>query len=441
MIPDRDLPELSAFKKIEATLPLKLRPDLASLVASTENDSLPVHRWFRYKESFSPSIVHEILAALADELGSKFRLLDPFCGVGTTLLAAQELAGQGIQIDATGIEHNPFVRLVARTKCHWPSINGDRLLKSGDLAFEKASISASLPELSSIRTSRCISRHFAQRLVGLRNAIVQTANGWERHALLVGLASAIEPLSHTRKDGRALRLVDRASPRFESTIKARWNVISEDVALLRETPFEVPKARVVGGDGRRPRAAGVAGSSIDVIITSPPYPNNIDYNEVYKLELWFLQYVTTTTDFLDLRRETFRSHPTARARKPTAEFLRTIQTGRLGELLWPLIERAKSMKEAWRSRLLLGYFEDLWTSLVEYEKVLRSDGYAVFIVGNSLHGGAANPYLVPTDLVLAELGARAGFSVVELSVARAFRRRLSGNHFLRETVVTLRKNG
>jgi DNA modification methylase len=32
-------------------------------------------------------------------------------------------------------------------------------------------------------------------------------------------------------------------------------------------------------------------ADFDLILTSPPYPNNIDYSEVYKLELWLLGFI------------------------------------------------------------------------------------------------------------------------------------------------------
>lgn len=65
----------------------------------------------------------------------------------------------------------------------------------------------------------------------------------------------------------------------------------------------------------------------------------------------------------------------------------------------------------------------------------------MFVVGNSLHGGAATPYLIPTDLLLGALAERLGFTIERTVAARSLKRRLSGNHFLRESIVVLRKRG
>jgi DNA modification methylase len=218
-------------------------------------------------------------------------------------------------------------------------------------------------------------------------------------------------------------------------------MIADDVAFMKaiQVPWKTPL--VLRGDGRTPSRLGLEPETFDVIVTSPPYPNNIDYTEVYKLELWLLGLVHDASEFLTLRRGTFRSHPTTAREAPTPEFLSEVRQGKLRSLFLPLVERTKEMPHPWRSRLLLGYFDDLYKALKEYMLLLRPGGMAFFVVGNSLHGGADDPYLIPTDLILAELARTCGFGIERVVVARGSKRRLSGNHFLRETVVVLRKPG
>ena len=197
---------------------------------------------------------------------------------------------------------------------------------------------------------------------------------------------------------------------------------------------------MITGDGRRPTSVGVLPNSIDLILTSPPYPNNIDYSEVYKLELWLLGFITDSQSFLNLRKSTFRSHPTceSEAALPTG-FLEASTRGNWGRILSGLISRSNAAGQMWRSRVITGYFADLWTSIVEHFEVLRPGGYDVIVVGNSLHGSAGAPCLIPTDLVVAMMGLSLGFECNKVHVARPLKRRLSGNHFLRESVIILRQ--
>ena len=299
--------------------------------------------------------------------------------------------------------------------------------------------SPSLPRNSSFLTSRCITAHMTRRLLQVAKAIREDGTTPSHEALILGLASAIEPLSRTRKDGRALRIVTKPRTTISSVLTARWNSIIEDVGLMQHSLGSVPIPEVLLGDGRRPASRGIPLNSQDLVYTSPPYPNNIDYTEVYKLELWLLGYVTNASEFLQLRRQSFRSHPTSGLEDPCKDFIVASRRGRLGSLLSPIVARIADLKVPWRRRVLLGYFSDLWTTLEECHRVLRHDGHAVFVVGNSLHGAATNPYLIPTDLVLGAIAEKVGFRVERTIAARPLRRRLSGNHFLRESLVVLRR--
>src|SRR5436853_5308467 len=109
MISDKMLPELKHFRKFEAGLPIVWRPELENLVVYGDNDSKPVHNWFRFKEGYSADLLANVLVMLQD-LQPKIRLLDPYCGSGTTLLSAQTFGFP--EVDAIGLERNPLLHFV-----------------------------------------------------------------------------------------------------------------------------------------------------------------------------------------------------------------------------------------------------------------------------------------------------------------------------------------
>jgi DNA modification methylase len=79
-----------------------------------DNLSLPVHRWFRYSAGFSAVWAETVIRDAARQ--SEARVLDPFAGSGTTLLAAENA---GVQ--AFGVEAHPFVYRIASRP---PLLNG-----------------------------------------------------------------------------------------------------------------------------------------------------------------------------------------------------------------------------------------------------------------------------------------------------------------------------
>jgi len=77
----------------------------APLTNFLEAEKQPVHRWFFVREGFSPRLVHQSV----DELGLRAggRVLDPFCGGGTTLLTSRERG-----LSSTGFDVNPLMAYV-----------------------------------------------------------------------------------------------------------------------------------------------------------------------------------------------------------------------------------------------------------------------------------------------------------------------------------------
>ncbi|MDW8222987.1 MAG: hypothetical protein RMJ82_08560 [Gemmatales bacterium] len=67
-----------------------------ALVSYQANRFVPLLRWFRYKEGFSYALVQSVVQKLELAPG---KLLDPFAGVGTALLAARDFGWQPLGIE------------------------------------------------------------------------------------------------------------------------------------------------------------------------------------------------------------------------------------------------------------------------------------------------------------------------------------------------------
>src|SRR5438093_2484695 len=77
--------------------------------AFADNKSRPIHRWIPWIAGFSSEFVRDAFTCyLRSNTGTAAVVLDPFCGVGTTLIEALRCGH-----DVVGFERNPYATLAA----------------------------------------------------------------------------------------------------------------------------------------------------------------------------------------------------------------------------------------------------------------------------------------------------------------------------------------
>lgn len=439
---------LAEYGALEKDVPLcKADQSTKDLCVFNGNKRAPIHRWFAFKEGFSHKLFAWVVSTLDLDPAPYDRILDPFCGVGTALLSAQFALPVSAQTRLVGVERNPLISFVARTKLNWHAYDIERIkcllppllspLKGQEVGLSE------VPALSTIRNPLVFSEKTLQELLGYRDRIRRLCQGTpEMDFFLLGWAAIIERVSGVRRDGRALRFVQKTSvPGVRQALKEQWGLMLADLDLVRNGSIfgeEPAQTMVAEGDGRTLDLPRLDDRSVDLMVYSPPYLNNIDYTEVYKLELWLTGCVDNTGDFLQLRRKTFRSHPSVRF--PSTSVLDAFPDAPAHAIRTRLLDTVPNDKNhGWRCRLFEGYIDDMLTSLNRQYQVVKPGGHVVCVVGNSMHGRKAHPIIVATDLLVASLAELAGFDIVRLQVARQLRRRDHANKYLRETIILLRK--
>ena len=107
------------------------RPDRNGEVNKLHPMDRPVHDWYRFVLSFPPHLVRSYVQRF--EVNSGQRVLDPFCGTGTTLVESQKIG-----ISSIGIEANPMAYFASQVKVNW-SPNPDHLVQHAENVAKEAS--------------------------------------------------------------------------------------------------------------------------------------------------------------------------------------------------------------------------------------------------------------------------------------------------------------
>ena len=353
-----------------------------------------IHRWYLFPHSFTGDLVH----ALIDEweLDGRDRILDPFIGAGTTLLAAKEKGVPG-----SGYDLSPLAILASNTKTAALSRNrleqARRRIERGLRQRRSTVVRRNYPNL--VRNALPEGRLEAFDAVAFRIDELDCPPA-ERDFFRLALISLLPRFSHAIASGGWLRWSNEGADaaavagsfreRIESMLS---DVRDEKCGGSGHWKAEIADARVL------PDPDG----TYSAVITSPPYPNRHDYTRVFGIELMF--------EFLDweknreLRYQSFHSHPEARPRRPSARGYAPPEG---------LERNIGHLGDARLQRMLRGYFLDMYLCLCEAVRVGREGAKIALVVGNARYGGKA----VLVDEFTAELGERAGLVCREIRAVR-----------------------
>ncbi len=366
--------------------------------------------------------------ALIEEwgLGPKDHILDPFVGAGTTILAAKEK-----RVPASGYDLSPLAVHAARTKIE--DYNLPRLEDAWD-AFKLDIDPASWNGASKVYPA-LVMKALPGRLLGAFDALARQIDrapctSAERKFFRLALLASLPRYSRAMATGGWLKWVDRRT-RVKSLAAELTRRVEDMLADLRLR--RLPSGshwRVKLADARQLPERGPVYSAV---ITSPPYPNRHDYTRVFGVELMFgfLNWQETRK----LRYQSFHSHPEARPQRPqTTEYVKPTTLKRV-------ISRLNKKGIDQRiSRMLEGYFVDMYLCLQEIKRVCQPGARIALVVGNARYGG--EPIFV--DELTAEVGEQAGLTCEKLLVTRyrgnsAQQMGAYGRNPSRESLVIFRK--
>lgn len=432
------------------------------LVHPFTNRVRPVHRWFHYKEAFAPELAREIVGRLG--VGSSGVVVDSFAGVATTQLALQ--CDPRIQ-QTLGVEYSPLAHFIGKTKLGWADMKADYLEKktSEVLRFSRRT-RVTIPELTAFHDEEILSEAVSRDLASARDRIREVSRGRVRDFLLLGLAAVVEDVSGAGKDGRALRISRNRLRRSTSlageiglpvrtALRRQYEAMLADLRLLDGQRQAAQRATVnhLRGDARDLSAAfhgEIAPQSVGLFTYSPPYLNCIDYTEVYKLELWLLEFVTSQKEFRDIRLGTLRSHPSVEF--PTRNYIGEI-LGIQHNLAY-IVRAISSFVERHHVRPVNGrtiwnYFDDMTKVLQQQYHYLEPGGQSVCIVANSTFsrrdrqddGTWVERWRLPilTDVLLAHIAKAIGFDSVGIWRARDLQPRNVLSGAARESLIVMQK--
>jgi hypothetical protein len=436
-----------------------------ALVSSADLRSFPIHRWYYYKEGFSPSLPPLLVEALG--VGRSRTVVDPFAGVGTTALS---LRSHDAVDRVVGVEYSPFAAFVGQAKLNSLKLVPETLARHAErLRDFKVSGPIDIPGLAAFHNPEIFASETLNLLLTARDCVRNdlSLSEAERMFFLLGVAAVLEDLSGVMKDGRALRILRGRKRRplalrpsfgaldgdgVQATIANQWLSMIEDLSTI-DHHQSARTAFHLRGDARslyklsdQRNNAIIPEESVGLFLYSPPYLNFLDYTEVYKLELWLLELVTDQESFRSVREGTLRSHPSIAF--PTRPLVgdRTAPVFSIVDAITDFL--VEHLGKPSIARVHGHYFADMYETLREQYITLEAGGSFACVVANSTfsrrqkgNGNVTEIWRVPilTDVILARLAEAAGFTDIQIWTTRSLRAKNVNGGIARESIVVGRK--
>ena len=390
------------------------------------NRETPVHRWVPWIAGFSRQFVQDGLARHLPASGAGV-VLDPFAGVGTTLIEA-DLAGH----DAVGFEINPYAVFAARAKLGAHRLEPARL---------RAAVAEFVAFMEDSQHAGCAPE--AAPPAAFRTRVPFYSPAVERKVLLAFdfMATLDEPVASLFRLAFAATMVGYSNYSYEPSLgrKAsvgRPEVVDDDVAgaiaaKLRQMSDDAAWYRGARENPEREDGrvfersffdgySAIPAESVDLLVTSPPYLNNYHYNRNTRPHLYWLRFCAAPREMKLLEELNFGTYWQNARVEARIDLDPSIDDSAIREAIDTVRQRNPDKGvyggNGW-ANYAAQYFNDCARFLDGAVWCLRPGATALVVIGNSILQGVP----IPTDRFLAAIAETRAFQVAGIHVPRETR--------------------
>lgn len=403
------------------------------------DEPLAAHKIHRYPAVFVPELADKIISTFSNEGDT---VLDIFSGSGTTLLEAMKLKRH-----SKGIELNPLAILITKVKTKF--IDEDLLSKNIE-EWKINFLNESFDEHQINKKEFWFHDTTNKSVNDAIGAINRIENEYIKDFLSVCLSEIIREISYCVHSGFKLHkdkkkvsnLISFNKPellkKITPVIKRNFDAIME----LKDIDNDKFSPQLYFQDSRV-KLAAIDDSSVDLILTSPPYGDS-------RTTVAYGQFSTFSSELLQLDNLYDRA-----ARRLDSDLLggntkdidvedfykksltiRNIQELFLGRIL---LSKDESAKKRSRERLkdILSFYDDLDKCIKNGSEYLKKDGFFVLVTASRI----VHETKLHTDNIIAELGKNHGLKLKNIYYRdihnKRMPRKVSATNIVGETTETM----
>lgn len=360
---------------------------LGPLLKYTSNN-VPFLNIYIFEEAFSFPLVSTLLTRL--KAGENDYVLDPFCGLGTTLFTSLVKG-----IPSVGVDALPLAQFMAKTLPLFLFLKRGEITKiwKSLLPIDACTPAIIAEDVSIMRVA--FQKNILLKLKKMKTAITNLEPPYNDIFLFL-FFSILKECSTTVKEKRYPTLVHKNGSDPVKAMTKKVNEVERDIAMNVYCVRKKDMPDVFLGDTKT--LPGFKRTPT-IILTSPPYADTIDYTHSYALELCF-HFVKNGEELKALQKKLLRSHLEAQYGKE--------------EPPHPAVKEVAEITNRKIADMVTAYFLDMKTVIQEWFNVLHAHGRVAVVVDNVCY----TDVVIPVDFILSDVAEDTGFTVEKIIIAQ-----------------------
>ena len=293
-----------------------------------QNTRYSVHGMHEYKGKFNPQVVRSLFNIY--NISEDSRILDPFCGSGTTLVEAAHIGAQ-----AVGTDVNPLAVFISNTKISSLGVEWSKIKEEFDSLVNQFLTKRLNFYIEDENNERIVylKKWFPEEVLLDIECLRELSHEFPliENLALVVISNILRDYSH--QEPKDLRIRRRKSPfpsiPFIEELKNKMDAILISIKDFQES-FGIIKSnnKAINCNINDCASNDIQDNSIDFAITSPPYATALPYIDTQRLSLVWLDMIES-------------------------KGIRNLET----ELIGSREYRAKNEQDKWNSKLLANSLE------------------------------------------------------------------------------------
>ncbi len=415
-----------------------------------QNTRYSVHGLHEYKGKFNPQVVRSLFNIYNVKSGDK--VLDPFCGSGTTLVEAAH-----DNISANGTDINPLAVFIANAKIDALSISALEISENKKQFFSryltiknKLILDNTDPRIQYLKN--WFPEDTLKDIEALRLSAIELKDSI-KNILLVIVSNLLR--DYSLQEPSDLRVRRRFSP-FPATplIQQLESSIDSFISNLKEfqTSFTPIKSanKAFNSDIKHFNKVDTYANenTVDFAITSPPYATALPYIDTQRLSLVWLNLISAK-QIKSLESDLIGSRD-FKAKSEQEKWQFFLQKNKLSlpnEIHSFCIDLNNKLKpnEGFRKKalpsLLYRYFNDMELAFQQVHRLLKKGKYFCLIVGHNHTTIGGQRTDIDTPKFLSYVGKQVGFTLHEIIELDAYQRYglNSSNAVQKESLIVFKK--